>query len=309
MGKHNMTDEYLVDSIFPSQEVHLIAGPSGAGKTTFLLQFIDAWRNGKPFVDHPSHPLPFVYVSADRSERSVRRTFHRLHIEWDTFPVESLLKIKSRNLPFLLSEFLRQRPDTRVFFVEGFQTFVPNGKVNDYVIVSQFLTTLVRFCIQEGVTIFGVAHAAKTKQDEAYENPRQKIAGSVAWAAYTDTIIFIEPSDATVPDSPRNVMVLPRNAPEHTYQMIFRDGRLMEKPKPLTGKEKLRKYLLAVPTSTELTTEEILLRTGIPRSTLTIALDDVVSGGLLVKLRQGVYLRHDNTNLAKLSLTPQQLPT
>lgn len=40
---HRRDDEFIIDSILPKYELHLIGGPPGAGKTTWLFQFIEDW--------------------------------------------------------------------------------------------------------------------------------------------------------------------------------------------------------------------------------------------------------------------------
>lgn len=282
--------DYLVDSILPAQEIHLIAGPSGAGKSTWLLQFIEQWRQGKPFLGYASHPQPFVYISADRSERSVQRIFERLKLRPEDFSVETASTIASRDLFSVLLMLRKRHPSAKVFFIEGFQSF--QHKMNDYDLVAAFLTKLLRYCVQEDITIIGVCHATKTKKDEAYENPRQKINGSVAWAAYSETVVFIEPA---VPGDPTNterrIMILPRNAAERAYLMGFKNGMLVEKTKPLTSWERMLKWIDSLQPGQHITTEEIMVATQTPRSTLALDLNKATAAKLLAQVKTGVYRR------------------
>ncbi len=59
---------------FPLGEVSLIAGSSGAGKTTWALQMLDAQSRGESFLGHQSFALPYIMVMQDRSEFAMRRT-------------------------------------------------------------------------------------------------------------------------------------------------------------------------------------------------------------------------------------------
>src|SRR4030095_5534108 len=61
-------------------------------------------------------------------------------------------------------------------------------------------------------------------------NPRQRIAGSVAWAAYSETILLLEPiKPENSNDHRRTLWVLPRNAAEFTMDYTFNDkGQLVE---------------------------------------------------------------------------------
>jgi|SRR5581483_3552444 len=288
---NSLKSEYLVDAVFPTQEVHLVAGPSGAGKSTWLIKFIDNWRQGQPFFQHASHPKPFVYLSIDRSEKSVLRIFERLQIDPKNFRIEVLKKgTRKSHVLSVLQALLKKYPDTKVFFIEGFQSKTPDGKINDYSVVANYLTSLQEFCEDNDVTIIGVAHATKTTADDRYNNPRQRILGTVAWAGYTETIILIEPFDAENPqDSTRVVMILPRNAPERMYQAEFKNGMLVEKAKPVPPHEKFENWYKEHATDTEITTEEIIAKTGLPRRTAADLIKHAVDFGQLEQIKKGVY--------------------
>ncbi len=283
-------NEFLVDSVLPTNEIHLIAGPSGAGKTTWLLQFIEGWRQDFAFFGHESHSSPFVYLSADRSERSVLRTFSRLRIDPDNFHIETASSIASQDLFTVIKQLREKYDDLRVVFIEGFQSFTPGHKMNDYGVVATFLTKLLKYAVTHNLTIVGVCHATKTKKDETYENPRQKINGSVAWAAYSDTIIFIEPADAAdVNNQSRKIMLLPRNAAERMYMMEFKDGVLKEKTKPLTSWDRFCLWVNELKPDQQVTTEQIMVATNTPRSTLAVDLKRAVDLKMLTQVRAGIY--------------------
>jgi hypothetical protein len=86
-----------------------------------------------------------------------------------------------------------------------------SGATNDYRSVADFLANLTSLCVREDITIIGVMHSPKMKEDEAYGNPRQRISGSVAWAAYCETVVLVEPVSPDDPNSPRRLLILPRN--------------------------------------------------------------------------------------------------
>ncbi len=283
-------NEFLVDSVLPTNEIHLVAGPSGAGKTTWLLQFIEGWRQEHPFFGHISHGSPFIYLSADRSERSVLRTFARLRIDPDNFNIETASTITSHDMLAILKQMREKHPDFRVIFIEGFQSFTPQHKMNDYGTVATFLTKLLTYCVQHDITIVGVCHATKTKKDETYENPRQKINGSVAWAAYSDTIIFIEPADPSDPNNhARRILLLPRNAAERMYMMEFKDGILTEKTKPQTSWDRMIAWINTLDEAQQVTTEQIMVATHTPRSTLALDISKACGQRLLKQIKIGVY--------------------
>jgi KaiC/GvpD/RAD55 family RecA-like ATPase len=79
----NRTDQ---EGLFPQGEISLVLGPSGAGKTTWLLQFIQAWYRGDPLFSRPVCPSEFLFLSFDRSEDSLERTAERLGLDLKTLP-------------------------------------------------------------------------------------------------------------------------------------------------------------------------------------------------------------------------------
>jgi hypothetical protein len=119
-------------------------------------------------------------------------------------------------------------PDARLYVIEGIAGKVPGYKLNDYGEVAKFITEIAVWCESEDVTVLGVVHAAKTKANEQYENPRQKLLGSVAWAAFSETIIGFEPVEAKNPDCKlRRLYLLPRNEAEQTFDLEMQDGILV----------------------------------------------------------------------------------
>ena len=228
-------NDFVIEDIFPVGEIHLIAGASGAGKTTWLIKLIESWMHGNSVFGHKSHSRPFVYISGDRSDAGIRRTFNRVGVDYKKIPIYSL-KPADRTLSFVdvLKKLKAIQPDLEVFFVEGIAARVPNGKLNDYNIVSNFLLDLQDFCAQNGATVIGVIHTAKTKEGESYQDPRQKALGSVGWAGYSETIVLVETTEADRPDlQTRRITILPRNFKAEIFQLEFgAEGHLVEIKKP-----------------------------------------------------------------------------
>lgn len=289
--------EWLLENIFPCREVHLIAGPSGAGKTTWLLQFIQQWKEGKPIFDCRSFPLPFVYVSGDRSLESLGRTFVRVGMSLDSIPNMSLIGVKDRSNPRIAMQTIMSRfPEAKVIFLEGMGGMVPKGANNDYNIVAEFLTTFTSYCQDNDRTIIGVLHSNKAKENESYRNPRQRIHGSVAWAAYSETVILVEPEEADNSNNPRrNLFILPRNSAEEKQVMSFNaDGRLDILEIKDTTETAFLQYLIQLPIGHEYKTSEILARFGsdnVSRRSMERWIRRAEIGGVLMKCQHGRYAR------------------
>lgn len=289
-------NDAIIDNIFPVEELHLICGPSGSGKSTWLLKTIQSWQAGQSVFGHKSHPAPFLYMSLDRSEKGMWRIMQRLGLPPDSLPL-FVPKGTERKLPLeaLLRLQLQEKPDCRVFFIEGLASRVPEGKINDYAVVADFLTGLADFCAKYHVTIIGVVHSAKTKEGERYVNPRQRALGSVAWAAFSETIILIEPVSPDNPDDTvRELYFLPRNSREEKFRMNFKDGYLV--PVARNNKEKFTTYLSTLGVGEEFTSPEAIAEASMPESSFYREADVAIKSGTITSPRKGVYIKIKEDN-------------
>lgn len=286
---------YVIDELFPIHEIHLIAGASGSGKTTWLAQTIEKWQNGEPIFGFASYPKPFIYLSLDRSVDGCERAFDRVGVDYGKWKV---MVPEGAERKMRLIDVLRQlcdkHPDTRVFFIEGFASQVRDGKVSDYKIVAEFLTELQEFCVTKDITIIGVAHTAKTKEGEGYTDLRQKVLGSVAWAGYSEGIVFIQQTKAKDPESPfRDITLLPRNAAPKVIQMQFQEGKLVETPESVADNNftKFAKFVDLYAPGEYFTLSQALASTGIPESSLHYELNKFIKTKKVVKMDKGTYAK------------------
>jgi hypothetical protein len=286
--------EFLIDGILPANEVHLLAGSSGSGKTTFLFQTLAAWQEGHPVLGHASYPVPYAYLSADRSSSSVNRTLQRLGLE------DRITRMVCReHLPAgltmgtALQEALSKYPDSKAFFIEGFQTMA-GDRGNSYTPVAALLSATTAFCAKEGLTIVGVCHSPKIKADEKFQHSREVVLGSVAWAAYSDTVIAMDQAEDT---GIITVKVLPRNAAKEEFQFVFGpNGVLMPFAATKGGRAELEMHLYSLAVGTLVTRQEMLdlgVRAGVKTRTVDSVIDAAVSEGVLERVTglQGTYRR------------------
>jgi hypothetical protein len=211
---------YLIDTILPEGTVHLIGGPSGIGKSTWLLQTIHQWEQGLPVMGFPSHPMPYVYFMCDRSEVDLQATLKQIGLsDWDVkaYAIESLGRepfylepqdVKIEHLPKIF-------PWAKIFFIEGIHWFYEKKQASrsgDYVDTLRFWSYVRdQFC-ENYLTIIGTTHIPKMKINEGYARTRDKIFGSVAGPAVAGTIIVMDGD----PKSPGKIemTICPRNSKE-----------------------------------------------------------------------------------------------
>lgn len=237
---------YIVDGMIPANQLHLLAGPSGGGKTTLAFQMLGALTTGEPFLGRWTRPCKIAYVSGDRPAESVLETQDRCEVAFPIFSAvdENLVgeDLLTKIFPRLTAVCGGERPD--VIYIDGFTAFVPGGFLNNYAIVAKWLASLQRYARKMKITIIGACHATKTKEGEKFTNPRQRIAGSVAWAGFSETVLIIEPLDDDKSKEKRIVHILPRNHPEETMILRFNAEGRLTLPDKVVHQETLTEFIM-----------------------------------------------------------------
>jgi uncharacterized protein YdbL (DUF1318 family) len=286
--------EWLMSGLFPVNEIHIFAGASGSGKTTLLIQMIDAWQKGESFFGHKSYPRPYIYLSIDRSMAGVERTFARVGYDPRKF---SLMTLHGQDRKLSLLNVLRKiaadKPDVRVIFIEGFSSKVPNGKLNDYDIVSNWLLDIQEFCVKNNITVIGVVHSAKTKEGEEYLDPRQQVLGSVAWAAYTETMVSVKQCKPDSPeDTTRQILFLERNSKPEAFKMEFApDGYLVPVASSKGNFKVVQKFIDGMHHGEEFTLHDAKLETGLSDSSLRLEISQAAKKKLITRISRGKYVK------------------
>jgi hypothetical protein len=305
---------YLIDGMIPANQVHLLAGPSGGGKTTLAFQMLSSMITGEPFLGRWTRKVKVAYVSGDRPAESVLETQDRCGVSFPVFSAvdENLVgeDLLSKIFPRLTAICGGERPD--VIYIDGFTAFVPGGFLNNYAIVAKWLASLQRYARKMRVTIIGACHATKTKEGEKFTNPRQRIAGSVAWAGFSETVLIIEPLDGEPDKAKRVVHILPRN---HAEEMMFlkfnAEGRLVI-PDKVAHQETATAFLMDGLLERVKLGDTVLyakyrddaLAKGVTLRTFNRQLAKYVESGKLVKTGKGTYVYSEPSEPAEGSQAP-----
>lgn len=290
--------EYLVDRIFPTKEIHIIAGASGVGKTTFGFQLLDEWRQGKPVLGFPSHPQPFVYVSCDRSRQSVNATLQRVGVRHiDFVDGRGVARYGEQAFDMVLKQARAIVPEVRLLFVEAFSMLVPQASFKDtYRVTGQFLSEMSRVLAREDVTIIGTAHSPKQRDNDQINDPRQLVLGTVAWGGFIETIVAIRRLKPLNPsDMRRQVLVLPRNAREEAFDYDLDENGRFVKIEQTTVCDILNVLLEVIPLDEMITTSslvELAERAGVTaRRTIERWITQSLEDGRLIRVGKGIYKR------------------
>lgn len=216
-GNNNHSPSYLIEDILPSTEIHLLGGPTGSGKTRWLFDTLSDWEQGLPVLGKQSHPVPWVYVAADRTIDGVNRTLDTMEIPRDAFSVIPAWD-DHMTFPNIIDEI--EKKHAKLAIIEGFGQFVePPGHSHQ---VRTFLCAATTLCKCSDITIIGVVEAPKMKPKDTYANPRQRISGVATWGHHVETIFLMEPANAGSPTDPSRVLtVCPRNNAAIVRKFVF----------------------------------------------------------------------------------------
>ncbi len=215
---------YLIDEILMARQVHLLAGPSGAGKTRWLLNMLLEWEKGRSVFGRASHPVPWCYVASDRNVESVHETLRSMAIAPEWIPIVGAFGPERKTWMEIMTAAAKRK--AQLLVIESFGSFVeaPGLQIQ----VKNFMNT-ANAVIQpskeapEGMTIIGVMESPKMHAQKYYENPRQRVSGVASWAHFAETVMLVEFQDAKDPTSDRVLTICPRNSRALSFVMTF-DG-------------------------------------------------------------------------------------
>lgn len=289
--------EFLVEGILPANEIHLLGGSSGSGKTTLIFQTLADWQDGESVFGHESHPVPYAYLSLDRSRSSVTRTLERLGLEAAITRVICQEEFGGAStITQVIDAALKVYPDATFFVVEGFQTMV-GDKGNSYAPVANLLRCSATLCAKRKITILGIAHSPKMKMDEGFQHSRELILGSVAWGAYSDTIITVQLEESS---GNIKVKILPRNAASEDHNYVFGYNGILVPLATVKPVAALKLRIEALSEGSVILRSEIIgwaKALKVSERTGDRALKDCVKNQVLVPLDVGTYERSDRPGL------------
>lgn len=302
--------QFIIDPILPTREIHLIAGGSGAGKSTFAGQIAaDLMAGTELFGYSIESPQKIAYLAFDRSLDGMRRTFERcLGTTSIPFPFYSTITspefaelIKTNASPdAYINLLLELHSDTQILFVDGIGMAF-SGDSSSLSEVAKFVHRLVRLLHKRPapLTMIALHHMGKQKKGNEYAQARARLHGSVAWAATCETCILIEPEKEEDPENPHRIITLcPRNAPERIFTYAFdEDGRLIPAAAIVEGQtpfERYSEHVSSLPEAIDIgkiELESIGDTLEISRASITRYIPLLIEQKVLIKVRRGVYQR------------------
>jgi hypothetical protein len=214
---------------FPRGDVHLVGGPSGSNKTTFMIDVLETQLKSEKFLGHPTYGLPYLVLMSDRGQFAHLRTANRMRFDPAAIPIEFLPSVTGVNAAkAILREIEKCEVLPAVVFVEGCDLLMENASKMEMVV--PFLDAVQAIAKHYHMSIIGSVGSPKTRQGEGYVSKRDGIFGTVAWSRKTETIAVLQYPGGDDMDVRRTLSVLLRNGPAEKYNMKLENGRLVEAP-------------------------------------------------------------------------------
>lgn len=192
----------LIESILPAGSLNLLSGGSGVGKTAFIADWCARFRDGRSICWHPTRiPTGIGIIVGDRAWSSHKQWFDA--VGFPDIAYYSLIDDPSFNwerlnnrsiLPQLFEEAivkLRLGPGALII-IDPISLFM-DGNLIGFRQTAIGMAQLKKVIMRQNVTVIGIVHTAKQKADkkDRYVRPQDRILGSGAQAAFSDTTMFL----------------------------------------------------------------------------------------------------------------------
>lgn len=284
-----MATEYFVPSIWPKRRLNLVFGPSGAGKTYWLLPQIYALMAGEPVLGHPTKPVKIAYVCCDRSSEDANETIEKLGFDPRLLPKYSFM---DNDDPLGIDSVIRWLPlGTELLVVEAIAGLLPgNGqnKISDYHAIMGFGRIVNRFMRTWGASFWGTTHSPKLKKDEAFLHNRDNALGSALWGGICGTMIEIQYDEKS---QQRMIRFMTRHDEPYTEFYEFNDSNRLVSVSEGTANVILNLWLNKI-TSPEITTAqaiEMASSHNLSEITAKRWLSEKEDEGRLFRVKRGIY--------------------
>jgi hypothetical protein len=216
----------MYDGWFPRGDVSLIAGATGTGKTTQMIQLLLTQRDGGGVFNHQTSGLPFIVVMGDRSRNATLRTIERMKFDPNRIPKEVLHSDGSAGVRELKEIIERCNPIPAVVFVEGADLIVEDPFSPKA--VAPFIRQLQRLAEHYHIAVVLSLGTPKMRPSEKYASLREQIYGTIAWGRMTETVIHFEHWNGDDTGDRRTMTVLLRNGKAEQFTLVFNNGRLVQ---------------------------------------------------------------------------------
>lgn len=155
----------VVDGVLAEQEVALLVGQSGSGKSWLALQLGYAVATGRPWLGIPTHARPVVYVNAEiteaafsnRMEQVRRQMGAPLDVDMLVLNAEVAQGLTAGQVVDLIHE---EGVRGALVVVDCLYLYVETNE-NDNAEMARLMKTFKRLCLEDGDTLVLIHHTGK----------------------------------------------------------------------------------------------------------------------------------------------------
>lgn len=191
-----------IPGVIPFGALVIFAGASGVGKTVMLSEMLVRLREGRTIWGHPTNcPADFFYLAGDRPwDPTFTDTFEVAGFpdikhyaladdtpeDPSTWRKEDALKILAR----LLEKKLQPTAGSLVIVDPAYPLFI-KGNQNDARDVAVSMHGFRRLVQRFQITLICCANTAKEREENKTQRPQDRVSGSGAFIAYSDTNMYM----------------------------------------------------------------------------------------------------------------------
>lgn len=194
----------LIEGILPETETSILAGASGVGKTTLLMQVLRCLQRNEPVFGHqPQQDIAIGYIAADRTWQAYARLAEQVGVDLAKIKIRALVddddidcthfeRDPQSIMYSLLKEFVKS--GVRLAVVDPLVVFL-GCDTRLYHVNAARLIRLNKFCRQNNITVLGTHHATKARTDFTFKRAQDRISGTSALLGFTSTQLFMAAPD------------------------------------------------------------------------------------------------------------------
>jgi RecA-family ATPase len=291
----------IIDSIIPAEEVSILAGASGAGKTTLIMQLLTALQANALVWGHAGRPnLRLGYIAADRTWKSYQKTAALANLDLGAIQVRALVNDAAINLHDFerspideLERLIGTMLPVDLIVVDPLVVFL-GVDTNKYHLNAARLIRLNRLCMANKVTLLGTHHATKARSDFSFKRAQDRISGTSALLGFTSTQLFLaSPEETGRSDGYYEWHIVSHHAPAKIILLTRENGSFEYVGEESTGPQSLTDRMLGLffKEQASLTRQDVqtALKPYASRATIDRLLAGSVESKVLMRDKYGSY--------------------
>lgn len=192
-----------IPDIIPFGSICMLAGASGVGKTALLSEWAKRFIDGRQICHRTTNaPTGIGIIVGDRRWKDHRKWFVKAgfpyianysfrddhSFNWDT---GFITRAQCASTFRRCLDRMGAQPGW-IIILDPLALFIP-GNLNDYKTCAAGIGSLDKVILERQITVLGLAHMGKQKgnADDRYTRPQDRILGSTALLAFSDTPMYL----------------------------------------------------------------------------------------------------------------------